>query len=92
MGNSSGMTYGLCRLDVILSETDTLEYSSRYEDSFVRRIRPNGTREDLLNSLDLSSEPFFRIPVNEPCTLTVEADAPFAAGANLLIYYYFRSV
>ena len=42
--------------------------------------------------LDLSTMPFFHIPVNEPCTLSVEADAAFSGSAELTIYYYYRSV
>ena len=91
-GNISGRTLGICRLSVILEETDTLEFSSRYEISYVKRIRADGTETDLLDALDLSTTPFFHIPVNEPCTLSIESDAPITGRANLLIYYYYRSV
>lgn len=91
-GNVSGRTLGLCRLSVVLNDSDTLEYSSRYENSYVQRIGADGTKADLLDVLDLSTEPFFHIPVDEPCTLSVEADAPFTGRASLLIYYYYRSV
>ena len=91
-GNISGRTHGVCRLSAILTETDTLIFSTRYRDSYVKRINAEGQETDLLDALDLSLEPFFRIPVNEPCTLSVEADTAFSARAELLVYYYFRSV
>lgn len=92
VGNVSGKTYGICKVSTVLNETDILQFSSRYEDSFVRKILEDGTAEDLLDDLDLAATPFFHIPVNEPCVLTVESDAPFSGRAELLIYYYFRSV
>ena len=92
VGNISGKTFGVCRLSVVLSETDTLEYSSRYEHSYVKRISASGVETDLLDALDLTLTPFFHIPVDEPCTLYIEADAAFAGRADLLIYYYYRSV
>lgn len=92
VGQISGKTYGVCSLSVMLSASDTLKYSSKYEKSFVKRISASGAETDLLDVLDLSSVPFFHIPVDEPCTVSVEADAPFTGRADLLIYYYYRSV
>ena len=92
VGNVSGRTIGACSLEAAFAETDRLEFSTRYEDSYVRKISADGTVTDLLDDLDLSLNPFFHIPVDEPCTLSVEADANFTGQAELLIYYYFRSV
>lgn len=91
-GNSSGKTYGVCSVDVILGSSDTLKFSTRYENSYVKRISAAGLETDLLDALDLSSTPFFHIPVDEACTISIEADAPFTGYADLLIYYYYRSV
>lgn len=91
-GNISGKTYGVCSVEAVLEASDTLKYSSRYEESFVKKISADGTETDLLDALDLSSTPFFHIPVDEPCTISIEADAAFTGRADLLIYYYYRSV
>lgn len=92
VGNLSGKTYGVCSLSAALGPSDTLEYCSLHENSYVRQIAADGTVTDLLDALDLSLSPFFHIPVDEPCTLSVESDAPFVGRAALLIYYYYRSV
>lgn len=92
VGNVTGKTHGLCSLSTVLDETDVLQFSSRYEDAHVRRIRADGTVDDLLDFLDLKANPFFHIPVSEPCVLSVESDSAFSGRAELLIYYYFRSV
>ena len=58
----------------------------------MKKIGADGTETDLLDALDLSMGPFFHIPVNEPCALSIEADTPVTGRASLLIYYYYRSV
>lgn len=92
VGNTSGKTYGVCSIESVLTETDTLKISTRYEDAYVRKISAAGEQTDLLDVLDLSSTPFFHLPVDEPCTISVESDAAFTGSADLLVYYYFRSV
>lgn len=92
VGKISGKTYGLCSVTTVLSPSDTLKFSSRYENSYVKRIAAGGAETDLLDALDLSSTPFFHIPVDEPCTVSIEADTTFTGSADLLIFYYYRSV
>lgn len=92
VGNRTGKVIGICSLPVTLSSTDRLEYSSQYEDSYVRKVSADGTVTDMLDVSDLSLTPFFRVPVSEPSTLSVEADEEFSGAAELKVYYYFRSV
>lgn len=92
VGDVSGTTFGICSVAAVLAETDTLKFSTRYENSYVKKISADGTETDLLDVLDLSMKPFFHVPVNEPCTITIESDAAFVGYADLLIYYYYRSV
>lgn len=91
-GNISGKTYGVCSIDAVFEEFDLLQFSTNPRESYVKKVAPGGIETDLLDSLDLSTEPFFRIPVDEPCTLTIEADSSVAGTVNLLINYYYRSV
>lgn len=91
-GDISGKTFGVCSISAVLDEFDLLQVSTRYENSYVKKISPDGVETDLLDALDLSTDPFFHIPVDEPCTLSIEADSSFTGVVNLLIYYYYRSV
>lgn len=91
-GDISGKTFGICSIDAVFDEFDLLQFSTNPRESYVKKIAPGGIETDLLDALDLSTEPFFRIPVDEPCTLTIEADSSFTGTVNLLIYYYYRSV
>lgn len=92
VGNISGKTYGICSVTATLAASDTLKLSTRYENAYVKRVAADGMETDLLDALDLSTTPFFHIPVDEPCTILVEADAAFSGFADLLIFYYYRSV
>ena len=91
-GDVSGKTFGICSVETVLGDTDVLKYSSRYENSYVKKINAAGEETDLLDALDLSLNPFFHLPVSEPCTIVLEADGPFTGQAELLVYYYYRSV
>lgn len=88
----TGKLIGICRVAVTLTEGEQLIFSTRYNDSFVRKISAAGEETDLLDALDLSGDPFFHIPVNEPCTFSIESDADIEASAELQIFYYYRSV
>lgn len=92
VGDGSGKTYGVCSITATLGSSDRLEYSCQYKDSYARKVSANGTVTDLLDALDLSTTPFPHLPVDEPCTISIEADAAFTGSAELVIYYYFRSV
>lgn len=92
IGAQTGKTYGICRIGVQLGSSDTLEFSTLQRDSYARMRTANGAVVDLLDELDLSAEPFFRIPLSEPCTLEISADGAFSGTADLQIYYYYRSV
>ena len=87
VGNLSGKTFGICSVTAVLIASDRLEYSSRREQSYVRKVSADGTVTDLLDSLDLSTTPFPHIPVNEPVTISIEADAAFTGSADLTLFY-----
>ena len=92
VGNISGKTFGVCSVSVVIGENEQLKFSSRYENSYVQKVTASGEVTDLLDALDLSTTPFFHLPVDEPCTLSIESDGSFSGRADLLIYYYYRSV
>lgn len=91
-GSLSGKLYGVCSVKTTCLESDTLKFSTKYEDSYIKKISAAGEESDLIDVLDLGLTPFFHIPVDEPCIISIEADAPVGGIADLLIYYYYRSV
>ena len=92
IGNVSNKTYGVCYIATALEDTDVLKFSTRYENSYVKKVSAAGLETDLLNNLDLSLTPFFHVPVNEPCTVSIEADNTISGQADMRVYYYYRSV
>lgn len=92
IGNISGRTLGVCSIAAVLESTDVLKFSTKYESSGVKKISASGIETDLLDAIDLSLMPFFHIPVNEPCTVSIESDDFFVGSAEMSVYYYYRSV
>ena len=91
-GSRSGKNVALCSAKTILAPSDTLHYSSRQNDSHLYKVSAAGEVTDLLDVLDLSTNPFGHIPINEPCTVSLEADSAIVGRAELTIYYHYRSV
>ena len=91
-GDLTGKLYGACRIDDTIAAGETLLFSSADDDSFVRKLTAQGVVVDLLDKIDLNGEPFPRLPLTEPCTLSIAADAAISGAADVLVYYYYRSV
>lgn len=91
-GNLTGKLYGACRIADTIAAGETLLFSSDYADSFVRKLTAEGVAVDLLDKIDLNGEPFPRLPLTEPCTLSIAADAAISGAADVLVYHYYRSV
>ncbi|MBO7252548.1 MAG: hypothetical protein J6V25_07965 [Oscillospiraceae bacterium] len=92
VGKTSGKTHGVCSVKSSFGATETLMLSTRYENSYVKKIHADGREEDLIDAVDLSGNPFFRIPEDEPCEIFLDSESQITGRATLLIYYYFRSV
>lgn len=92
VGNISGKTYGITSVAASFGASDVFELSTQYRDAHAYKIAADGSITDLLDSISLATDPFWHIPIDEPCTISVEADAAFTGSAELLVYYYYRSV
>lgn len=92
VGNVSGKTYGSCAAAVTLLPTDTLEYSSDPTHSHLYRISADGAVTDLLPVIRDLSNCWFRLPIDEPCTLSLESDSHIDGTAAITVYYYYWSV
>ena len=92
-GAQSGKVYGICRLNgLTLAAGDVLELSTRPEAAYVRRTAADGTVTSLLPYVDISQDPYPRVPTDEDSVLTVTSDATFTGSAELLVYSYYRTV
>lgn len=92
VGNVSGKTYGSCAAAVTLLPSDTMEYSSSPIHSHLYRISANGTVTDLLPVIRDLSACWFQLPIDEPCTLSLEADSYITGRATITVFYYYWSV
>lgn len=91
-GASTGATYGICSISANIPGGSRLELSTRYGDSYVRVTDSGGEASDLLDCVDLSFEPFPRVPITEDCVLLITADDVITGTAAVSVYYYYRSV
>lgn len=93
-GAASGKIYGRCIISAVLSEDDTIEMLTSPRDGFIRKISADGTETDLIdtNVVDITEDPFLRIPLEESCHLQLSADDALSGNAEVQVYYYYRSV
>lgn len=93
-GVSTGKVYGRCIITAAFSKNDTLKLFTSPRDGFIKKIFADGTEADLIdsNAVDITEDPFLRLPLEESCNLQLSADDALSGDAEALVYYYFRSV
>ena len=85
---SDSSILGRVNLDsVTIAEGETLTFSSRHGSMGIY----NGTT-DLIDSVDLNDNNFFRLPVGIPCTLTIGSDVPIVVSAAIQVFEYYKAV
>lgn len=92
VGTVSGRVYGICSAEASLVDTDTLHYTNDFRAAALLRQTASGDVEDLLDALDLSTDPFARLPTSEPVQLELLSDTALTGQANILVYSYWRTV
>lgn len=76
--------------DILLGQT--LHYSTRAKDSGVWRILADGTKEELINYINLANTNFFEITPNENTTISISSTGTQPDTATLKIYEYYKAV
>lgn len=84
-GADSGTVYGCC---AVTGSVTGFVFSSQWLDSYVR----DGSGNDLLDGVSPGADPFFRVPVSEPCVLSFEAVNELSGSATVAVNYFYRSV
>lgn len=90
---ASGTIYGECHINDTFLAGDTLELCTAPDNSYVHKI-VNGGVVDLVatSKVDLAYEVYPRVPVDETCILTIDAEEALSGSAEVTIYRYYRSV
>ena len=84
-GESSGTEYGRCQINV--SASSSVDFSSLYADSYVM---VDGA--DASDYVSPAYDPFFHLPLDEPCILKILSGSAMTGTAEASVYYYYRSV
>lgn len=89
----SGKLYGKCALNhSIVYDSTTLMLSTKYDEPYIKKRLASGAEVNLLKYVDLSEEPFFKMPTTERCTLKIEDDDVMNGYLTVKTLYYYRSV
>lgn len=90
-GMSTRKEYGKCIITGSFVQTDTIEFSTAEQDSYIKKIAADGTETDLIDSIDITQNPFFRVPLSEPCEVILSGES-ILGEASMLLYVYYRGV
>lgn len=90
-GRFSGVL-GACRIQASFEAGESLEWSSRHDGAYVRKVTASGEVVDLSYAIDLTAEPFPRLPVGEDCTVRLAADNELVNEMSWTIHRYYRTV
>lgn len=85
----SGTVYGRCSIEGDFTDV-TITLDTRYGAASIESVA-GGTGTDLLDVIDITSDPFFRVPATEPCILTVSG-SDIEGTVQAKMYAYYRSV
>jgi hypothetical protein len=91
-GKRSGEMYGNVLINLVSNAGDTLEYSSKYDDSYIRLRQSSGSVVDLIDAVDITQNVFFRIPVGESCVFEIASEDKMSGSAQIAVFDYFRTV
>ena len=92
VGKETGIEYGRCAIEKSFGSETTIELSTMYENSYVKSIDLLGNETDLLPFVDLTTDPFFKVPLTEDCILNITDADSLSGQVDGRIYYYYRSV
>lgn len=90
-GSVSRTVYGKCSITGEFHQDDTFILSTAEQNSYVKKIDSQGVETDLLDSIDITTNPFFRVPTSEPCEISIAGDSIYGK-ASMLLYVYYRGV
>jgi len=90
VGLATGKIYGRCEIEFVFVPGDELQWSSVPDNGYCQLVRAGDT-VDLSGYLSMTEDPFFQLPVTEPCTLQLTGSGITGSG-ELSVNYYFRTV
>lgn len=90
-GYNTRTIYGVCSILGTFLSSDRIVLSTTEQNSYVKKIDSSGNETDLLDSVDITLNPFFKIPLEEPCEIIVDGENILGEGI-LLLYDYYRGV
>lgn len=96
IGADTGNEYGRLSLSYASrDENNILDYSSDYRDSHVYEINVLKEKTDLIQYVNLSYNPFFRVPTNEECLFIIKKPKGlpgYVVSFDITVLHYYLSI
>ena len=89
---NTGEELGRCSILKNFVDGSVIEFSTAYQDSYIKGKDVLGNEVNLISYVDLSTDPFFRIPLDKDCKFTIRDDGALNGTLKCTIYDYYRSV
>lgn len=90
-GFETGKLYGECAVNTTLSDTEKLVLSTLAQDSYVKKITSGNQEFDLIDSVDITKNAFFTVPVTEQCEIQIRG-TNYTGSASMTLYQFYRGV
>lgn len=91
-GLQTGTVYGQANITASFNIGDTLELMTSKSGSYIQKVAADGTITDLINFINVSTEPFFKIPLSEQTIIEIESNNEIVGEATAELYFYYRTV
>lgn len=85
--NDDGIEYGRCKFLEAFSDCE-IELSSQYNDSHILKIDSQGQVENYIHKIDISTNPFFRIPKDGNYVIQVTPSSAITSNLQIDFYKY----
>ena len=86
-GQDTGYIYGKLKMNLTTGRDQVLSLCSKYGET---SVSVDGA--DALSYVDLSFDPWIRVPNTEKCALVLSSDDDMSVSVELLMYDYYRTV
>lgn len=91
-GLQTGTVYGEAAITASFDIGDTLELMTSRSGAYIQKNAADGTVTDLINYINVSNEPFFKIPLSEQTIIEIKSNNEIVGSASAELYYYYRTV
>lgn len=88
IGLASRKIIGECAVEGSFDSSGSLVLSTEEQNCYIVYKASDGTEVDLLDAIDITTNPFFRIPLDEPCEVSISGESILGTAEMQVFAYY----